>query len=64
MTPTNHHSNFPATWWNERRKRDYYVDADGLVQLRKGSPTSEKLCAHLTQVADALVESTQDPVRH
>ncbi len=43
MLPDNHCSKFSPEWWNERRKRDYYVDMDGCVQLDPGSPTGLRL---------------------
>lgn len=50
--PDNHVSKFRAEWWNERRKRDYYVDDAGCVQLRPDSPTGQKFCEYLTAVAE------------
>ena len=49
MLPCNHASNFRAEWWNDRRKRDYFVDQDGLVQLRPESPTGMRLREMLMQ---------------
>lgn len=49
--PEDHESNFPAEWWNERRKRDYFVTSDGLVKVRPGSPTDLKVRAELARMA-------------
>lgn len=42
VLPDNHVSKFRPEWWNERRKRDYYVGDDGRVYLRVDSPTAMK----------------------
>lgn len=59
--PQNHHSNFPASWWDERRQRDYYVDASGCVQIRVGSPTDEKVRAALVAYAAELALALTPP---
>lgn len=56
-----HHSTFPANWWSEhRRKRDYYVDDDGEVQLRMGSPTAQALFGALTKDAERIAAELSD----
>ena len=50
------HTEFPAYWWDDRRKRDYYVDEAGEVRLRPDSPTGEKVSAKLVAIAEAIAE--------
>jgi hypothetical protein len=57
--PINHHSKFPEGWWNERRRRDYFVDGDGLVRLRPDSPTADKLGESLREAAELLATPAQ-----
>lgn len=45
--PVNHVSRFHFQWWTERRKRDYYIDDDGCVQLDPQSPTGRDLAQSL-----------------
>lgn len=43
-----HVSEFPASWWTERRRRDYYVCPDtGEVKLRPESETGKKVAEAL-----------------
>lgn len=43
VLPTNHVSNFPDSWWNERRRRDYTVNDRDEVVLVAGSETEKRL---------------------
>jgi hypothetical protein len=48
--PDNHHTRFCEAWWTERRKRDFYVDENGCVQLRIDSDTGRRLEAELVMI--------------
>lgn len=58
--PCNHHTKFRAEWWNERRKRDYYIDAEGCVHLRCDSETGRALEAQLMAEAERLRAELMD----
>lgn len=40
-----HYLNFPVEWWTESRKRDYFIDQNGYVQLDLNSPKGTRLMA-------------------
>lgn len=42
-----HYLNFPVEWWTESRKRDYFIDQNGYVQLNLGSDKGKRLMALL-----------------
>ena len=51
----------PDSWWNERRKRDYYIDADGELQVRPDSPTGRKMAEWLMEAAHILADKIGTP---
>lgn len=58
----NHYSNFPQEWWTEVRKRDYYIDGEGLVQLRGDSETGRRFAESLRgKLASATNSSISEP---
>lgn len=38
-----HYLNFPIDWWTEARRRDYYIDQNGHVQLDLNSDKGKRL---------------------
>lgn len=61
MRPENHQDNFPASWWTERRKRDYFVDQHGCVQLRPDSPTGVRVRKALLAAAHKMALELSQP---
>lgn len=61
-TSCNHVSRFPAEWWDERRERDYYIDAEGCVQLLPDSPTGADFkMAYVRKIHELFAETMADP---
>lgn len=54
-----HWTEFPPEWWNERRRRDYYIDDEGEVKLDVESETGRSVCRQLEKVAfEIALEAT------